>query len=141
MTVILTNKPYNASKALEQIYKNKDDILNKVDLTNTKWASCASSPSKKHTDLVLGVSGDKYIAPDEGWFAISKITGESTHTYCDLHNVTAGFIVRSNSSGSKTTAHSLKCRVSKNDEVKVYYNAIGETHIFRFIFAKGVQND
>lgn len=109
--------------------------------TDMAQAAAASMPSSKYINLTLGASGDSYTAPADGFFTIAKVTGTTSHTYCDLYNVTANLALRSNNSGSSSTAHSIYIPVAKGDNVVVNYNATGNTNRFRFVYAKGAQND
>lgn len=92
-------------------------------------------PSSNYEDLKLGASGTEYTAPANGYFYISKVTG-NTNQYIEINNITKGYgtILPCYNSGVNLRD---KLQVQKGDVVAVWYTASGATNYFRFIYAEG----
>lgn len=96
-------------------------------------------PSDKYDDLTLGASGEKYIAPANGWFSVNK-RGTKPQQYVNIGKVGSISMV-----GSFTAyASGVECwslqSILKGEEVKVHYTCDGTLEWFRFIYAKGNGN-
>lgn len=95
-------------------------------------------PSNKYIDLTLGASGNKYIAPANGWFTLRKIAnsdGGANDKYCDMYNNTNSIGVHNN--GMYGFQFICTIPALKGDIIQINYNATGNTGLFRFIYAKG----
>lgn len=95
--------------------------------------------SDKFDNLTLGASGEKYVAPANGWFTVNK-RGTKPQQYVNIGKVGSISTV-----GSFTAyASGVECwvfqSVLKGEEVKVYYTCDGTLEWFRFIYAKGNGN-
>lgn len=108
-----------------------------VDYNDKSEISDWGMPSNKYIDLTLGASGSTYTAPANGWFQIDKITGISGFAYLVLRNNTSG--ICNNPSAYNFNSGTLSAFVPaiKGDNIRVSYNATGNTTLFRFIYAQG----
>lgn len=141
-------KIYNGTEIVEgvsvkssaDVYDDYDYVINIADMTFRLPLLNGSEnlPSARYDNLTLEASGSKYTAPANGYFLVSKVTGVTTHTYLDLINETSSLMgVRSNSSDSSVTVSRISVFAKKGDIVRCSYNVTGETHEFKFIYARG----
>lgn len=107
--------------------------------TNMLQASGAGMPSSKYIDLTLGASGSTYTAPANGWFFIRKQAGNpGFNPYITMTNLSAGMLsTESRPGGTGPLTIQLFMPAKRGDIVNVYYDAIGTTLCFRFIYAEG----
>ena len=101
-----------------------------VDKTNMVQASIASIPSDKYEDLTLLASNQPYIAPENGYFYLSK--AGSSGQYISMLNQATGISLFSekNNSGSPRVLY----RVKKGDKIIITYTTTGTTYYFRFYY-------
>lgn len=101
-----------------------------VDKTSMAQASIASIPSDKYEDLTLLASGQSYIAPENGYFYLSK-AGSSGQYISMLNQATdISLFSEKNSSGSPRVLY----RVKKGDKIIITYTTTGTTYYFRFYY-------
>lgn len=127
-------------KRIDTTYAKKSDIPDAytktevnnllVDKTNMVQASIASIPSDKYEDLTLLASNQPYIAPENGYFYLSK--AGSSGQYISMLNQATGISLFSekNSSGSPRVLY----RVKKGDKIIITYTTTGTTYYFRFYY-------
>jgi hypothetical protein len=99
--------------------------------------AASAMPSDKYKDLTLGSSGDTYVAPADGWFALNKMTN-STNQYANFVNETNGINM---TAFYPTTGSNLRLYIpaKRSDVIKCSYNAGGTTNVFRFVYAQGAE--
>lgn len=101
-------------------------------------------PSSHYDDLTssLTATGQVFVAPANGWFALTMKMNESssdtTVRYMRLNNLSNGII--SEIEGVKTFVHGIYIPISKGQTCKVTYTATGGVSRFRFIYAEGSSN-
>lgn len=98
-------------------------------------ASRLGMPSDKWIDLTLGASGTAYVAPANGWFAVSKKAGLANAFIAIRNSVTAMIQIAHVPSSNNSCAAYMPSK--KGDTVTVAYDATGATEFFRFIYTEG----
>lgn len=127
------------------------DLNNKADtdLTNTTDSakvlmSGMAMPSDKYIDLTLGASDSTYTAPANGWFSIWKQAGDPGYKpFLVIINTSSGdlsFETRPGETGDYVALR-LSIPAKKGDVIRIVYDAIGPTKIFRFIYAQGSESE
>lgn len=110
-----------------------------VDKVNASQAAHASSPSVKYDDLTLGASGNKYIAPSDGYYFVQGTF--STGGYLNIINE-ANRLASINGSATGNGANlGGYVEASKGQEVRITYANKTSTTFFRFIYKNGASND
>ena len=107
-----------------------------VDKTSMAQASIASIPSNKYDNLTLLASEQPYVAPENGYFYLSK--AGSSGQYISILNKATGISLY-----SEKTNYSSPCvlyRVKKGDEVTITYTTTGVTNYFRFYYDIGASS-
>ena len=107
--------------------------------TTKQFATSASFPSDRYTNLSLGASNSNYTAPADGYFVFDK-SSTSSNQYVALFNTTSG-VRSSNMSAGGSNPMSIFVPAKKNDTVNVQYNAGGNVIDFKFVYAEGAKND
>lgn len=107
-----------------------------VDKINYEQASIASIPSDKYEDLTLLASGQPYIAPENGYFYLSK--AGSGGQYVVILNPSTGISLYSEKYSSASPR--VLYRVKKGDEVIISYTATGVINYFRFYYDIGASS-
>ena len=107
--------------------------------TTKQFATSASFPSDRYTNLSLGASNSNYTAPADGYFVFDK-SSTSSNQYVALVNTTSG-VRSSNMSAGGSNPMSIFVPAKKNDTVNVQYNAGGSVIAFKFVYAEGAKND
>jgi hypothetical protein len=110
--------------------------LENLSIEGEKKAVSLSMPSSQFEGLALAQSGSCYVAPESGYFQLTK-QAEAAGEYIRIQNNTACGIASGMSAGAEEMLLSAYIPVQKGDEVCVYYNATGITHCFRFVYARG----
>lgn len=117
----------------------------KVFATNTELEKRALpdcwAPSDDGVDLTLGVSGTKYVAPDDGYFNIVKATSGTTNQYVQyiLYGTDSKTHMTKLERASGGSSIYMTIPVAKDTPVYIYYDAGGDTSVFRFYKSKGAR--
>ena len=106
-----------------------------IDYSDKPEVSAWAMPSSKYVDLTLGASNTTYTAPANGYYYLAKKT-TATAQYIALENMQSNMTIAFNCSASGQTMKAFM-PVTKNQAVKVSYNAGDNTEYFRFIYAQG----
>lgn len=94
-------------------------------------------PSDKYDDLTLGASGEKYIAPANGWYVLDKSSSASGQF---SRGVTSTGLKVETGSTFSTQAAGAPIWVKRGDKATITYNLAGTLHSFIFVYAKGNGN-
>lgn len=124
-------------KEITDEYDDYDLVINQDDMTFRLplLDGSESVVSDRYIDLTLGASGDTYIAPANGWFYFAKATLK-IDSYVFLGNNTTGVEAISRSSIDKDIAR-VNLEVKAGDEIRILYDATGDTKAFKFVYAQG----
>lgn len=91
--------------------------------------------SSKADNLNLLPTGNKYIAPANGWYYLGK-RATAVGQIIDIYNLTS--TNRTQSDVSKEGVYALQTLEAKRgDTVQIIYSTEGELNAFRFIYAQG----
>ena len=86
-------------------------------------------PTSNNIDFSLLDSGGSYVVPEDGWFSLSKKGGGTII----FENITKQYSA-STYRPDQDYYISFIFPVSKNDEIKIFYNMTGETNYLKFIY-------
>lgn len=101
----------------------------------------SNMPSNKYIDLTLGASGSTYTAPANGWLILCKAsTGNGQYiqfnsALSELSNKSM-FLVGDNADNSGYICYAYM-PMKKGQQTAIFYNAGGNIHAFRFVYAEG----
>ncbi len=110
---------------------NQDEMTFRLPLLNGD----ESLMTQKYDELTLGASGQSYIAPANGWFAIAAVTNASGQ-YVTLLDKESRIGIRNDGAGSAVTIFAL-LDVRKGQNIECNYTAGGRVVYFRFVYAQG----
>ena len=136
----LTTDGTNASWAQVSISEGgADTSLSNLTDAGKIVAGHMSMPSDTHDDLTIGVSGDEYTAPADGYFVVGARFDTSHSGFIrlikeDLYTVT-GFIYNDGALAS------IMMPVRKGEKVKYTYAHVDTQEYFKFIYAKGSESE
>ena len=117
-----------------QVGKILEELAKKVEIAG---AAEASKPGYWAIDLTLGASESVYIAPESGWFCMSK-SATAIHQYIAMSSYNLiGLDKKANAVGE---IQGLFFPCMKGQPVLVEYNMAGETRWFRFVYDKGTEH-
>lgn len=120
---------------LFELYGKANTDLSKVSSAGTDFISTQGKPNvSKYENLSLGASGQKYVAPANGWVLFSK-RGSQTNQYNQISTGAWNFVSYVNGGSSEA---SVFCPVTKGDDFTIYYLTDGSLVTFKFIYDMGV---
>ena len=134
-----TNNSIQNFKLSTDIYTDYDFVVNITDETFRLPLLNGSEdlPSDKYDSLTLGATDTVYTAPANGWYVLSKRSGEADKMI-QMVSINAERASKYASSGNQVGLISFY--VAKDEQVRITYSFTGETTYFRFIYAKGAGN-
>lgn len=98
-------------------------------------------PSDVYDDLTLGASGAEYTAPADGYFAVSMTNINGTPCFVSLNNMTNGMCNAMQKVDGYTDQLKASFAIKKGDKVKLSYENITSTEVWRFIYAEGATSE
>lgn len=96
-------------------------------------------PSNVYDDLTLGASGSTYTAPADGYLFWSNQAG-GIDLFITISNTTNGLSTTQSSVNSGNVLQ-IFMPVKKGDQLNITYNVVGQTLVFRFIYAVGSESE
>lgn len=113
-------------------------------ITDTAKISIAhlGMPSNVYEDLTLGASGTTYTAPADGFFFVKKIAGSDWY-YVQIQVLDDNNVLMFDmwDDAYRTSPIALFAPVKKGQNIRIYYNATGNTSAFRFFYAVGSESE
>ena len=119
-----------------QNLKNKSPFK-AIDSNNKEFISYLSSPSHNIVDLTLGASGQKYIAPADGYYFVQGVFNNGG--YLNMVNDDNRLATINGPANGNGVNFGGYIEVSKNDNVRVTYELKSSTTYFRFIHKNGAK--
>lgn len=115
-------------------FLSDDDLANKVDITDTQWASSASSPSDETEPVTVLASGGSYIAPADGWYSVQ---GTGTYIYNWITMYTSGGLFTEAYNDNSGQGLATNIEVAKGQKMTMTY-AYATINKLTFTRKKGV---